>query len=160
MRTSGFVAVNQRNHPAGETRRKQAAARLYNNFKRNGLLAKIRARITGDFPPLVSLSEVTAPGACLSRRSNGLQSVEIGQISGSVNPGRTNDFDGEFRPLRGHTRDRWVNLAAIRSNGRKLPPVALIQVQGAYFVQDGHHRISVARARGEQRIEAHVTVWQ
>jgi hypothetical protein len=41
-----------------------------------------------------------------------------------------------------------------------MPPVELIQVRDVYFVQDGHHRISVARALGELDIEAKVTIWQ
>ena len=40
-----------------------------------------------------------------------------------------------------------------------LPPVSLVQVGGCYFVEDGHHRISVARALGETVIDAEVTVW-
>ena len=40
-----------------------------------------------------------------------------------------------------------------------LPPVALIQVGHLYFVRDGHHRISVARALGQETIDAEVTVW-
>jgi hypothetical protein len=44
--------------------------------------------------------------------------------------------------------------------GDPLPPVELIQVGSVYFVRDGHHRISVARAMGQQEIEAVVTVWQ
>jgi hypothetical protein len=35
----------------------------------------------------------------------------------------------------------------------------LIQVGEAYFVRDGHHRISVARAFGYKTIEAEITVW-
>ena len=31
---------------------------------------------------------------------------------------------------------------------------------GIYFVKDGHHRISVARAFGQEEIEARVTEWQ
>jgi hypothetical protein len=41
-----------------------------------------------------------------------------------------------------------------------LPPVVLVQVGDVYFVRDGHHRISVARALGQLDIEAEVTVWQ
>jgi len=29
-----------------------------------------------------------------------------------------------------------------------------------YFVRDGHHRISVARALGQAYIDAEVTVWE
>jgi hypothetical protein len=41
-----------------------------------------------------------------------------------------------------------------------LPPVQLIEVNGCYFVRDGHHRVSVARMLGQLEIEAEVTVWQ
>jgi len=37
-----------------------------------------------------------------------------------------------------------------------LPPVELYQVGQVYFVRDGHHRISVARERGQEYIEAEV----
>ena len=33
------------------------------------------------------------------------------------------------------------------------------ELQPVYFVRDGHHRISVARARGQRAIDAVVTVW-
>jgi len=33
-------------------------------------------------------------------------------------------------------------------------------VEELYFVRDGHHRISVAQALGQQDIEAKVVVWQ
>jgi hypothetical protein len=44
--------------------------------------------------------------------------------------------------------------------GAALPPVELVRVEDIYFVQDGHHRISVARAMGQTCIEAEVVVWQ
>jgi hypothetical protein len=40
-----------------------------------------------------------------------------------------------------------------------LPPVRLIQVGDVYFVRDGHHRISVAKALGQTEIDAVVSVW-
>jgi hypothetical protein len=43
--------------------------------------------------------------------------------------------------------------------GTPLPPVELIQTGETYFVVDGHHRISVAKAFGEQSIDAEVTIW-
>jgi hypothetical protein len=38
--------------------------------------------------------------------------------------------------------------------------VVLVRVGDIYFVRDGHHRISVARAMGQQDIDAKVTIWQ
>jgi hypothetical protein len=54
----------------------------------------------------------------------------------------------------------WLSVAVARQRGKSLPPVKLIQVGDVYYVQDGHHRISVARALGQRDIEAEVTVWQ
>jgi hypothetical protein len=84
--------------------------------------------------------------------------VPIQQIWGSE--GRSADFDSLFYPRQGHSQGRWVGIAAARMMGLVLPPVDLIQVGDGYFVRDGHHRISVARALGEEYIEAEVTLWQ
>jgi len=37
-----------------------------------------------------------------------------------------------------------------------LPPVSLLELGGAYFVIDGNHRVSVARFRGVEWIDAEV----
>jgi hypothetical protein len=47
-----------------------------------------------------------------------------------------------------------------RERGAHLPPVELTRVGGTYFVRDGHHRISVARATGQDYIEADVSAWE
>jgi hypothetical protein len=84
--------------------------------------------------------------------------VPISQIGGSE--GRVGDFDRDFNPLKDYTRRRWLGIAAARERGKVLPPVSLVQVGDVYFVKDGHHRISVARAVGQDAIEARVTAWQ
>jgi hypothetical protein len=86
--------------------------------------------------------------------------VPLSQIRGSASSARCYDFDADFRPLKHHSESRWQRIAAARQQGRKLPPVALVQVGNTYFVEDGHHRISVARAYKEQAIEAEVIVWR
>jgi hypothetical protein len=88
----------------------------------------------------------------------GMRTVPIDQIQGSQ--GRSNDFDCDWHPLQARTRSRWLGIARARSRGQTMPPVDLIRVGDVYFVQDGHHRISVARALGQLDIEAEVTVWQ
>ncbi|HSN74547.1 MAG TPA: transcriptional regulator, partial [Anaerolineae bacterium] len=73
--------------------------------------------------------------------------------------GRTGDFDHHFHPLDDRLRSRWISVAMARRQFIPLPPVSLVQVGACYFVQDGHHRISVARALGESAIDAEVIVW-
>jgi hypothetical protein len=98
-----------------------------------------------------------APNQVRGRRYGGIQSVAISQICGSM--GRTGDFDHRFHPLDDRLRSRWISVAMARSQYVPLPPVSLVQVGDCYFVEDGHHRISVARALGESAIDAEVTVW-
>ena len=40
---------------------------------------------------------------------------------------------------------------------KALPPVSLYKLGDDYFVEDGNHRISVARYHGVPDVEAHVT---
>lgn len=95
------------------------------------------------------------PECGLNRHYMGVQSVSIERIRGSE--GRIEDFDNSFNPTHERLRNRWLSIAALRLVGAALPPVELIRVCEIYFVRDGHHRISVAKALGEQYIDAEVT---
>jgi hypothetical protein len=88
----------------------------------------------------------------------GVKAIEIRSIIGSE--GRTADFDPDFCPVSEKSRERWVNVALTFLTGLPLKPVELIQVGDAYFVRDGHHRISVARAFGQMAIDAEVVSWK
>lgn len=80
--------------------------------------------------------------------------VDPKRITGSFNAGRTRDFDGNFRPKHERLADRWISVAKAYLRGRSLPPVKLVEIGDSYFVLDGHHRISVARALGQEKIKA------
>jgi hypothetical protein len=56
-----------------------------------------------------------------------------------------------------HRKGQWSPSGRERVAGCK--PVQLIQVGAEYYVRDGHHRVSVTRALGQDTIEAEVTVW-
>ena len=70
-----------------------------------------------------------------------------GRLIGSV--GRVHDFDGCFRPktkgLRTAIRERAADPSVIDK------PIALIQVDHGYFVEDGHKRLSLVIAAGRTR---------
>lgn len=85
------------------------------------------------------------------------KTVSVSQIKGSTK-GRSFDFDDQFRPLQSHNKDRWVRVAIADRTGIPLPPVDLLQVDDVYFVTDGHHRVSVAKAFERDEIRANVTV--
>jgi hypothetical protein len=83
--------------------------------------------------------------------------VPLASIIGSE--GRCQDFDADFNPRQSATLERWLSVYSAIYHGIGLPPVSLIQVRGAYFVRDGHHRISVARKLGKVDVDAEVTAW-
>ncbi len=85
----------------------------------------------------------------------GIQTVPIGQIVGSAT-NRYGDFDRAFLPAQVRTKSRWKRIDAARMAGENLPPVQLYKLGELYFVRDGHHRVSVARQKGEEFIEAEV----
>lgn len=86
----------------------------------------------------------------------GLKTVAMANIRGSED--RRGDFDIDFLPLNDRTSARWHSIARARLEGRALPVVNLLKIGDAYYVRDGHHRISVARLLGETAIEAEVTL--
>lgn len=131
---------------------------LYTRARKLGRRGEFWAMLTGRSNRLLSLASVEANCGIHARCDAGLRMVPIDRIGGSES--RTSDFDREFNPLQDHTQERWRGIAAARQRGRELPPVALIQVGDVYFVRDGHHRISVARALGQLAVEAVVEVWQ
>ncbi len=104
---------------------------------------------------LLSLESVMNRLHMRGQRSIGLVTVCIDQIVGTA--GRTRDFDRSFLPLRQVTKNRWMNIIKAMYRGEYLPPIELHKIGDAYFVIDGHHRISAARERGQQYIDAYVT---
>jgi len=83
----------------------------------------------------------------------GIQEVPLSAITGSIN--RTQDFDRAFLP---RNESLHPGLRRIRelAESEGFPPVELYRVGNAYFVVDGHHRISVARTMDAGTIEARV----
>jgi hypothetical protein len=89
-----------------------------------------------------------------SRMDRGQMTIPIAQIIGSL--GRENDFDRDFNPRNKRTRSRWISIWYAHHQGTSLPPVDLYKVGDRFFVEDGHHRISVAKTMGQKYIDAHV----
>jgi hypothetical protein len=131
---------------------------LYNVSRRKGRLGRIWSTLSGHSRRLLSLSEIEQRCKVRGRQHASLQPVLIDRVRGS--DGRCSDFDANFNPVQDHCLDRWLGVARARQAGKPLPPVELVQIGEVYFCLDGHHRLSVARAFGEQVIDAEVTVWE
>jgi hypothetical protein len=83
------------------------------------------------------------------------QVVPLDAIVGTLEP--TPHFDARFRPASEVVRGRWQRIALAHRRGDALPPVDLIKRPDGYYVLDGRHRVSVARALGHRDIDARVT---
>jgi hypothetical protein len=88
-------------------------------------------------------------------RALGVREIPLDAIEGTLEPSRSAMFDQAFRPAR-VAAQRWQRVWMAEQQGRPLPPISVVQVDGAYAVADGHHRVSVARARGAATIDATV----
>ena len=127
---------------------------LYRSMQTKASLGKIYAFLTGHSRNLLDLATEVSKRKILSQHYAGSRTVPINRIKGSE--GRSDDFDCDFNPLHSRTRDRWISVALARSQGDTLSLVELIQLGDDYFVCDGHHCISVARAFGEEYLDTKV----
>ena len=109
-----------------------------------GQWGQVWGALTGRSRRMLSLNEIEDACSVHSRRHCGVRTVDLARVRGSE--GRQEDFDRDFNPLTNHTSGRWRRILAARQKGVCMPPVDLVQVGDLYFVRDGHHRISVARA--------------
>jgi hypothetical protein len=159
LRTEFFatnqVGIDRRAHPGIAAAR--AAVALYNRSCSRARWKRMLSMLAGRDCSLLSLAEIEQQCLIHNRHALGVRSVPIRWICGSEQ--RCGDFDVAFRPCNPSCRARWLNIAVARQLGVALPPVDLIRVEQVYFVRDGHHRVSVARAMGQEEIDAEVTSW-
>ena len=85
----------------------------------------------------------------------GLREIPLDAIRGTLEPSRATLFDRCFRPAP-IARRRWERLWVAEQRGAPLPPISVVAIGEVYAIRDGHHRVSVARARGAVTIDASV----
>lgn len=139
-------------------RRYNTAINLFKSAIIKGHLFRISTKVMRRKPFLFDLNEIKPDLVLHGSSYSGIKVVRIGSIIGSE--GKIADFDMGFHPLSEASRERWVGMAMAYLSFLPLPPVQLIQVDEVYFVRDGHHRISVARALGQVAIDAEVVSWK
>jgi hypothetical protein len=117
-------------------RRASLARRLRRGPARDGQLPVYDHQALGYAPP-----------------ERGVREIPLDAIRGTLEPGRARLFDRCFRPA-ASARARWQRLWLAEFRGEVLPPISVIAIGGGYVLRDGHHRVSVARARGALTIDA------
>jgi hypothetical protein len=133
------------------------AQQLFDRALRTAQVQRLGAALFARSRRLLDLAGVEAEVAITGRHAVGAQTVALDDIRGSLD--KAGDFDREFYPLSERSESRWVRVATAMLRDVTLPPVELIRVGDVYFVVDGHHRISAARALKHSHIDAVVTEW-
>jgi nucleotide-binding universal stress UspA family protein len=141
----------------GESGGLTAAIEDFRRARRRAALQQVLARLTGRSVDLLSYDEVARQLKPVGSSERGIRDIPLNAIAGSV--GRPNDFTRDFLPRQDRDETRWARVRAVATDpgAAGLPPIQVYQIGDAYFVIDGHHRVSVARQLGATDIQAYVT---
>ena len=123
--------------------------------RRRAFYRLVAARLRRECSRLLAFEEFVKGHLAHNRRRLGLRDVEVSKIVGSV--GRTVAFDRGFMPTKASLEKRWKRVDRAFHSGLDLPAVRLFKMGDSYFVEDGNHRVSVARYHKVEMIEAEVT---
>ena len=118
----------------------------FRRARRGHLTARARRRLRQTRP------RDLADAASLHWQPARRRAIPLAAIVGTVEP--TADFDASFQPASERVAPRWQRIARAHHDGRDLPPIDVIELTDGYYVLDGRHRVSVARALGHAEIEA------
>jgi hypothetical protein len=128
---------------------KESAIDDFARARRRADLEKVVASLTGKSADLLSFEEVRRKVRGVRGNRRILKDVPLDSIVGSV--GRYEDFTRDFLPRRDSDKERWARVELLANDSAGLPPVDLFQIGDVYFVNDGNHRVSVARQMGTRR---------
>jgi hypothetical protein len=132
------------------------AGKRYQSVRRKVFFDDLFSLVRGRAPELLSFDSVQAAlQAWQQVEKREPEVIPLDKIVGSV--GRYRDFTRAFLPKQSINESRWRAVDAAMHSQAGLPPIEVYQIGGAYFVRDGNHRVSVARANGLKDIEAYVT---
>ena len=130
----------------------------FNKAHSKALFNEIQHFLNPEEATLISFSEVKSLLKPKDEIYVGLKTIPIDKIVGSE--GRYKDFDNRFFPKSGFLRERWKHVDAAQYESIILPPIKVYELGGLYFVRDGNHRVSVAKARGIEFIDAEIVSLQ
>ena len=123
--------------------------------RHRALAGRVAAFLRGEGGELLSFDDVRRKSRASGGLRRGRRDVEVSSIVGSV--GRHRHFDRNFMPKKVSLRERWERVDRAFVRGEELPPVSLYKIGDRYFVEDGNHRVSVARYQGAEMIDAEIT---
>jgi len=134
----------------------QLALRDFQRARKQAVMQQILSRIRGGADELLCFDEVRQQLRSTGEPiKHGQQEIPLDKIVGSV--ARYGDFTRSFLPKRDADEERWAGVKAAVDDMVGIPPIEVFQVGDTYFVQDGNHRVSIARQLKSKTISAYVT---
>lgn len=127
----------------------------FRRARRQAALEQALARLTGRSDHLLSYDEVRRQVGAYGKIERGLHEIPVDDIVGSV--GRYGDFTRTFLPRSDSMQERWARVKTVATDMTGWPPIDVFRLGDVYFVNDGNHRVSVARQMGMETIPAYVT---
>jgi len=131
------------------------AVQDFRRARRRADLEQIIGRLRGEPVDLLPFEEVRQKLKITSASGHSLKDIPLDAIVGSV--GRYADFTRSFLPKQDSDVSRWAMVMIATTDYAGLPPIEAYQIGDVYFVQDGNHRVSVARELNAATIQAYVT---
>jgi hypothetical protein len=132
------------------------ADEAFSQARRRVFFGRILSFFTGHQPDgLLSFDQVRDKLKIRGQHYAGRQTIPLDKIVGSV--GRYQEFNRAFLPRQEFIRERWKRVYEVAHSPEGFPAIDVYKIGDAYFVRDGHHRVSVLRELGATSIEATVT---
>ncbi len=134
---------------------KQDAIQDFRDARRKAAFQSLFSFFSGKEQDLLKFDDIKKQLGVVNQSHQSLKYIDIDKIIGSV--GRYKDFDRNFLPKNDSDMERWAGVRMAMTSMTGVPPIEVYQIGDVYFVLDGNHRVSAARALGNDRIEAYVT---
>jgi hypothetical protein len=127
----------------------------FEKARRHEIARRLTRLVRGkDADTLLPLDEVRDKLGLHEQWYVGIQTIPVAKIVGTVD--RAADFDRTFLPKRNAMEERWRRVEQTFAT-EAFPPIITFKVDDAYFIEDGHHRVAIARQRKIEYIDAEVT---
>ena len=136
----------------------EAAEQAFTTARRKAGWHGLIDRIRGRNPELLRFDEVAERLELLPESGEHLRTIPLEKIVGTVGTkGRL--FTRTFHPKTNTLLPRWKRVYTMARGLRGYRPIDVYEAVGAFYVVDGHFRVSVARALGSTMIQARIRRW-
>ncbi len=134
--------------------RKLSAIEDFRHARRKAAIQQILDGLRRRSKNLLPFEEVRQTFKAQPADNLGFQEIPLEAIVGSVN--RYEEYTRNYLPKYDSDEERWVRVKAqIEDTG--LNPISVYKLGEVYFVNDGNHRVSVAKQMESESILAYVT---